>query len=128
MDERFQPGFISAKIPFADILLTSISVDCVEYWRCEGSDDEYQQERDERFTADEVRAMTTAIVALSRTDGAVVFDGNMHLVAAGAFLKVTSESKSRGGARRKSAESFVRSNPGSAVIVISQDGPVTVYA
>jgi hypothetical protein len=41
-----------------------------------------------RFSTDEVQTTITAAVAMSQTDGAIVFDGSMDLVAAGAFLKV----------------------------------------
>jgi hypothetical protein len=126
-DTRFQPGFIPTRIPVGDAIVHQLSVYQVEWMRCQGSDDEWLQRRDEAFTSERIRALKSAVVALSRTDGALIFDSHLELVAAGAFLKVTSVATATGGARRKSAESFVRSNPGTAAVVISQDGEVILF-
>lgn len=68
-----------------------------------------------------------AIINLSRTDGALVFNQNLEVIGAGAFIKIKSTAEGSGGARRKSAESFVNANPGTVAIVISQDGAVTLF-
>jgi hypothetical protein len=65
-----------------------------------------------------------AIINLTRTDGAVVFNEKLGVIGAGVFLKMTSSVIGSGGARRKSAESFVEAKPGTVVFVISQDGMV----
>ena len=73
-----------------------------------------------------IESNENAIVSLSKTDGAMIFDQNLNLVLAGAFLKTKSSASLSGGARRKSAEGFIKDNRGTIAIVISQDGSITI--
>lgn len=66
------------------------------------------------------------IINLSNTDGALIFNKNLDLKAAGVFLKVEESSIGAGGARKKSAEEFVKKIRKMG-ISISQDGPITFY-
>jgi hypothetical protein len=122
----FQPGYIKCNLPIGLTILRKINVFRVESFRCQGSDDEYLQDRDEASFPKLVQALVYGIANLSKTDGAVIFDESMTAVAAGVFLKVTETASTPGGARIKSAESFVNANAGTFAIVVSQDGKVTL--
>ncbi len=73
-----------------------------------------------------VKTFKNAIISLSKTDGAMIFNRDLDLVLAGAILKGGESSElGLGGARRKSGEAFT-SKTGTLGIVISQDGKITV--
>ena len=124
----FQPGFIECNLPLGMTILRKINVFRVESYRCQGSDDEYHQDRDEVSFPKLIQALVKGIANLSKTDGAVILDDSMNVVAAGTFLKVTETASNVGGARMKSAESFVNANPDTFSIVVSQDGKVTAVS
>ena len=82
--------------------------------------------REKQRLFDSIRRFEEAIVSLSFTDGAMIFDQNLDLIMAGTFLKIQSSSSISGGARRKSAEGFIKNNKETIGLVISQDGTVTL--
>ncbi|TFG23305.1 MAG: hypothetical protein EU529_07860 [Promethearchaeota archaeon] len=102
----FQPGAIKLNIPYGSSFLKI-------------------KELHSNKTLSIIEMYENAIVSLSKTDGAMIFNQDLDLILAGAFLKTVSSVTSSGGARRKSAEGFVRDNEGVAAIVISQDGGIT---
>jgi len=111
----FQPGAIELKIPYGSNLLE------LEFPRAIVSDDSKDKKLIELINIYE-----KAIISLSKTDGAMIFNQNLDLILAGAFLKTKSSASLTGGARRKSAEGFIRDNPDTIAIVISQDGSITL--
>ncbi|MCJ7443885.1 MAG: diadenylate cyclase [Methanotrichaceae archaeon] len=123
-ESRFQRGAIKVKIPLGSLILQKMHLFDVVWMRCKGFDDDLQQDQDEFVISEKLRAMQNAIIMLSKTDGAVIFDRNLNVIGIGTFLKMTSTVDSPGGARRKSADSFVKANHGVAIIVISKDGKV----
>jgi hypothetical protein len=68
---------------------------------------------------------------LMQRDLAAAFDasGNMYSVGVGLRFSVEAEAQtgSTGGMRHRSAERWSFDHPGAVVVVVSEDGPVTVY-
>lgn len=112
----FHPGFVKMKIPYGTKLLELLEID--------NTIKLLKKEKQEVF--DNIRKYEEAIVSLSFTDGAMVFDQSLDLIMSGVFLKIISPSSSPGGARRKSAESFIKDNKETIGLVFSQDGTVTL--
>jgi len=112
----FHPGFVEVKLPYGTRLLELLDI--------ENTSKLLNKEKQELFN--NIRKYEEAIVSLSFTDGAMVFDQNLDLIMTGAFLKIKSSSSSPGGARRKSAEGFIEDNKETIGLVISQDGTVTL--
>lgn len=112
----FHPGFAKVKLPYGTKLL--------EIFEIENTIKLLKKEKQELF--DNIRKYEEAIVSLSFTDGAMVFDQTLDLIMTGAFLKIKSSSSSPGGARRKSAEGFIKDNKETIGLVFSQDGTVTL--
>jgi hypothetical protein len=125
--KHFYPGAIRTKIDLGNLLLSTYYARWLGYGACQGNDDEYITDIQEKVRADQLAAAQRAIIGLSRNDGALVFDSHLSLVGAGAFLRADSASLGHGGARHKSAESFVLCNPHVLALVISQDGPATFF-
>lgn len=112
----FHPGFIKVKLSYGTKLLELLEIENALKF--------LQREKQELF--DIIRNYEEAIVSLSFTDGAMIFDQNLDLIMTGAFLKIKSSSSSQGGARRKSAEGFIKDNKETIGLVFSQDGTVTL--
>ena len=109
-EEIFQPDAIELNIPYGDSLL--------KYARNKKEDQEILRI---------VVSYENAIVSLSKTDGAIIFDSNLNLVSVGTFFKVKTSAttlSSMGGARLKSAECFIENNIDTIAFVISQDGTI----
>jgi hypothetical protein len=124
---RFHPGGIRTAIRLGDLLTTNFFSDWLGYGACQGSDDELTTDVQNAVAREQLLAAQRAIVRLSRNDGALIFDDRLSLRGAGVFLKADRSVQVSGGSRHKSAASFVASNPDSIAVVISQDGPVSVY-
>ncbi|MBI3716446.1 MAG: DNA integrity scanning protein DisA nucleotide-binding domain protein [Betaproteobacteria bacterium] len=124
---RFYPGAMRTQIPLGALILDSYWNKWLGYGACEGTDDEITTDTQNNVQADQLAAARRAVIGLSRNDGALVFDSNLSLVGAGVFLRAESASQGPGGARHKSADSFVASNPHVLALVVSQDGPATFY-
>jgi len=110
-ENLFHPGAIELRIPFGSSFLKLENPNIMP-------------EPEDQDILNLIESFENAIVSLSKTDGAMVFDQNLNLVLAGAFLKTRSSGSLSGGARRKSAEGFVRDNNKTIAIVISQDGSI----
>jgi len=110
----FQPDPIKLKIPLGDEFIKLIKSSGPSYFSY-----------DIVISSKKVQTYKKAIISLSKTDGAMIFNKNMDLILAGAILKVDSSAFGLGGARRKSAEAFT-SDTGTFGIVISQDGKITI--
>jgi hypothetical protein len=123
----FYPGAIQTKIDLGALLLNTYWDTWLGYGACQGTDDEITTDTQNGVRADQLAAARRAVIGLSRNDGALVFDSKLTLVGAGVFLRADSASQGPGGARHKSAGSFVTSNPHALALVISQDGPATFY-
>lgn len=109
-EEKFQPNAIELNIPYGDLLL--------EFAEDEKKDQEILQT---------LKTYEKAIISLSKTDGAMIFNSNLNLVSVGTFFKVKSSAtslSSEGGARLKSAEGFIDNNNDTIAFVISQDGTI----
>jgi len=111
----FHQGFIKVKLPYGTKLLELLEID----------DPIKLLKKEKQELMDIIRKYEEAIVSLSFTDGAMVFDQNLDLIMTGAFLKIKSSSSTSGGARRKSAEAFIKDNKETIGLVFSQDGTVT---
>jgi DisA bacterial checkpoint controller nucleotide-binding len=76
-----------------------------------------------------VEKCSDTLAALTRVDGAVVMKKDLSLHGFGATIKVLidSESQSEGGHRHRSAIALCERYRGTVAIVISQDGPISVY-
>lgn len=111
----FQPGAIKLEIPYGSTLLKLTELDNPNSF--------FSEENQEIFNC--IEMYENAIVSLSKTDGAMIFNQKLDLILVGAFLKTKSSASLSGGARRKSAEGFIMDNKGTMAIVISQDGTVT---
>jgi len=126
-DKLFQPDAIEIKVPLGEIILESCKI------RKDVADEMYYLLNDlnkldtSRDIQGKLIPLKKAIINLTRTDGAVVFNEKLDVIGAGVFLNMTSSVIGSGGARRKSAESFVEANPGTVAIVISQDGMVNQF-
>lgn len=72
-----------------------------------------------------IKMYEKGIISLSKTDGALIFNEDLDLILAGAFLKVDISS-SIGGARRRTAETFTKKIEKMGVS-ISQDGTITLF-
>jgi DNA integrity scanning protein DisA with diadenylate cyclase activity len=68
---------------------------------------------------------------LGQLDGASLFDGSGTLRALGAHLVPSRRAESAidvlGGTRHTSARRFSHDHPTAVVVVVSEDGPVTVF-
>ena len=135
-DTRFQFGSINVKVPIGTIIqkkCENLNIvlmsdgDLLEVYTRSKKIDEIRKDA-VRDIQDELMATKKSIINLSKTDGALVFNLNLDVIGAGVFIKMTSTTTVSGGARRKSAESFVKANPGTAAIVISQDGMVYLFS
>ncbi len=114
--DLFHPGSIQVKLPYGTKLLELLEI--------ENTIKLLKKEKQGLFNS--IRRYEEAIVSLSYTDGAMIFDQNLDLIMAGTFLKIQSSSSISGGARRKSAEGFIKDNKETIGLVISQDGTVTL--
>jgi hypothetical protein len=126
-EQRFQPGRIESNIALGELILKDATNRVVGYQDCCGNDDEMYVDTATRITSENLTSAKNAIVRLSQTDGALVFNGTLTLGGAGVFLKTLSSAQGGGGSRHKSAESFVASNRETAAIVVAQDGGVSLY-
>jgi len=67
--------------------------------------------------------------SMTKTDGSVLIDRNLNVVAFGAVLRASDQianEKIEGGARHKSMASFTAGKPDLMGIVISSDGPISI--
>lgn len=108
-ESYFHPNAINVKVPIVSFL----------------QDNKYPI-RDKEDIKDILNMYKDLIVSLSRTDGALIFNENLDLILAGAFLKVEESSIGIGGARRKSAEAFSKRIKKMG-ISISQDGSIHLF-
>lgn len=106
-DRLFHPGAIDLRVPFGS------------FFKNKDLLDKYKELQNKIFSYED------AIVSFSKTDGALIFDKNLDLIKAGVILKVDSSALGPGGARRKSAEAFIR-DTNTIGVVISQDGTTTL--
>ncbi|RJQ79197.1 MAG: hypothetical protein C4519_11160 [Desulfobacteraceae bacterium] len=120
----FQHGAIKCNLSIGSTILRTIKVDTLIPVSYPSNGEETVLDRNLALLPMLVKALENGIADLSKTDGAVIFDDSLTVIAAGAFLKVTRTASTVGGARVKSAESFVDANPDTFAIVISQDGMV----
>jgi DNA integrity scanning protein DisA with diadenylate cyclase activity len=76
-----------------------------------------------------VEKCSDTLAALTRVDGAVVLKKDLSLHGFGATIRVLTdpESQSKGGHRHRSAIALCEKYRGTVAIVISQDGPISVY-
>ena len=76
-----------------------------------------------------VEEWSDALAALTGVDGAVVLNKDLSLLGFGATIKASTKDDPRfqGGHRHKSAKMLCEKYEGTVAIVVSQDGPVTVY-
>jgi len=83
-----------------------------------------------RLRLDSVGEEAAIAQALSQTDGAAIFDGDASLVALGIRLASSPDAEravgTMGGMRHTSALRYSFDDPHSIVIVVSEDGPVTL--
>ena len=83
-----------------------------------------------RLRLDSVGEEAAIAHALAQTDGAAIFDGDASLVALGIRLASSSDAErsvgTLGGMRHTSALRYSFDDPHSIVIVVSEDGPVTL--
>lgn len=114
-NKLFQPGAIKLEIPYGSTLLKLTELKEPLSFHTEES----------RGIYNTIEMYENAIASLSKTDGAMVFNHNLDLILVGAFLKTKSSASLIGGARRKSAEGFIKDNKGTMAIVISQDEGIT---
>jgi len=105
----FHPGAIRIKIP----LLTFLQKKRFNV-------------RNEKDIEGIIKMFEDVILSLNKTDGALIFNKDLDLVLAGAFLKVNLSSHNIGGARRKTAEAFTKSIEKMG-ISISQDGIISLF-
>lgn len=111
----FRPGTIKIKVPLGSEFIELTKRTGPSYFSY-----------DTEVSSKKVETYKNAIISLSKTDGAMIFNKDLDLVSAGTILKGGDSSKlGLGGARRKSAEAFT-SKTGTIGIVISQDGKITV--
>jgi hypothetical protein len=71
-----------------------------------------------------------ALAALTGVDGAVVMNHDLSLLGFGATIRTLQTdggSRLEGGHRHKSAMAFCTQHRGAVAVVVSQDGPITVY-
>ena len=110
----FQPGAIKLKIPIGSEFIDLVRRSGPSYFSF-----------DTGLSFKKVQTYKKAIISLSKTDGAMIFNKNLDLILAGAILKVESSALGSGGARKKSAEAFTFDTK-TLGIVISQDGKITI--
>ncbi len=108
-ENYFHPGAINVKVPILSFL----------------KDKKYPI-TNKKDIKNIIKMYRDVIISLSKTDGALIFNNNLDLISAGAFLKVEESSIAIGGARRKSAEAFVKKIKKMGVS-ISQDGNIHLY-
>ncbi len=108
-ESYFHPSAINVKVPIVSFL-----------------QDKKYPIRDKEDIEDILNMYKDVIVSLSKTDGALIFNENLDLILAGAFLKVEESSIGSGGARRKSAEAFLKKIKKMG-ISISQDGSILLF-
>lgn len=114
-DKAFQPNAIKVKIPYGNSLLKLTELTDRESFSSNKAQQIYKT----------IEMYENAIISLSKTDGALIFNQFLDLVLVGAFLKSKISASLSGGARRKSAEGFVRDNQKTMSIIVSQDGNIT---
>ncbi|KKN52995.1 hypothetical protein LCGC14_0606840 [marine sediment metagenome] len=115
--DLFRPGAIKLKVPLGSEFIELTKRTGPTYFSPETE-----------ASSKKVKLYKNAIISLSKTDGAMIFNKDLDLVSAGTILKGGESSKvGLGGARRKSAEAFT-SKTGTIGIVISQDGKITVLS
>lgn len=119
-EKDFQPDPIKIEVPYGSTLLRLTKLTDPISFRSKEAQEIYNT----------VEMYENTIISLSKTDGALIFDQHLDLVLvlAGAFLKSKASASLSGGARRKSAEGFVRDNKNTMAITISQDGNITIIA
>lgn len=122
---HYQPGALSLDLPLGEALLRQLAVSRRTRLDPDGDADEPGRDQNEAWATDRTAAIIRAIINLSQTDGAVIFDDNLTVIGSSIFLKMKESAAVAGGARRKSAQSFVRAHPGVVAVVISQDGFVS---
>ncbi len=110
----FQPGAIKLKIPIGSAFIDVTRRSGPSYFSFNAE-----------LSFKKVQTYKKAIISLSKTDGAMIFNKNLDLILAGAILKVESSALGSGGARKKSAEAFTFDTK-TLGIVISQDGKITI--
>jgi hypothetical protein len=120
---HYQPGALNLDLPLGEAVLRQFEAPRVQ---AGGGEDDREQGQCDKLAAERTAAIVRAIINLSQTDGAVVFDGGLTAIGSSTFLKVKESAAVAGGARRKSAQSFVRAHPGVVAVVISQDGFVSL--
>lgn len=108
-ESYFHPSAINIKVPIVSFL-----------------QDKKYPIKDKEDIEDILNMYKDVIVSLSKTDGALIFNENLDLILAGAFLKVEESSIGIGGARRKSAEAFLKKIE-KIGISISQDGSIFLF-
>lgn len=126
-ESRYQPNYIALTLPFGNSIIQYAATAKADMFRLNGLEPPETAKSIEEYMRGRLRSMITGIAALSQTDGAVVFDEHLCAIGAGVFLKASASAISLGGARRRSAESFVSANAGSVALVISQDGDVALF-
>jgi len=119
---HYQPVALNLDLPLGEAVLHQFEAPRAQ----EGDESCLEQGQCEKLAAERTAAIVRAIINLSQTDGAVVFDGSLTAIGSSTFLKVKESAAVAGGARRKSAQSFVRAHPGVVAVVISQDGFVSL--
>lgn len=128
---HYQPGALDLDLPLGETVLRQFEVlrdtqrlagDVPGQGQGESCDPELG------LAVERTAANIRAIINLSQSDGAVVFDGDLTVIGSSTFLKVKESAVVAGGARRKSAQSFVRAHPGVVAVVISQDGFVSLVS
>lgn len=117
-EKDFQPDPIKIEVPYGSTLLRLAELTDPISFRSKEAQEIYNT----------VEMYENVIISLSKTDGALIFDQHLDLVLTGAFLKSKTSASLSGGARRKSAEGFVRDNKNTMAITISQDGNITIIA
>jgi hypothetical protein len=123
---HYQPGALNLDLPLGEALLQQLTLRHRTRLTVHPHQDEPEPDRSAALAAERTAAIIRAITNLSQADGAIIFDDSLTVIGSSIFLKVKESAAVAGGARRKSAQSFVRAHPGVAAIVISQDGFVSL--
>ncbi len=123
---HYQPGALSLDLPLGEALLRQLACARRNGPGHAGGAGAGTHDPAEALAAERTAAIIRAIINLSQTDGAVIFDDNLTVIGSSIFLKMRESAAVAGGARKKSAQSFVRAHPGVVAVVISQDGFVSL--
>lgn len=108
-------GYIKLNIPFGKRFLRHFE---------NGIRDEYVLKESGEV---KIGLYTSAIITLSLIDGALIFDKELNLIAAGAILNVeTDQISGNFGSRHKAGFAFCNQARTTVVCIISQDGTVTL--